>query len=156
MPLWGKINQANNAPKYSSDDKGNTGVDQFDTTVFGVDDAEISALNGATHTGWVRRVLGTGPVTAVAITAGGTGYANTDTFEIESTNGANAEGTIGTNGSGVITSVTLTSGGDGFVGTETVTITTSGGANAAITPTFGGRAGRLINEVLIAGGIEQP
>lgn len=156
MPLWGKINQANNAPKYSSDDKGNTGVDQFDVTVFGLDSTEQPALDGSVHTGWVRRVAGTGPLESIEIVEGGTGYANTDTFLIESSEGANATGTIGTDGSGVITSVTITNNGTGLTGSETLEITTSGGSDANLSPSFGGRAGRLTNEVLVAGGIVQP
>lgn len=156
MPLWGKVNQANNAPKFSSDDKGRTGVSQFDQTVFGVDDATIPALNGGTHTGWLRRVPGTGPLTSVTITAGGTGYANTDTFVIASTGGVNATGTIGTNANGVITSTVITNAGSGLKGAETLVITTSAGTGADLDPVFGGRAGRLTNEVLVAGGITQP
>lgn len=59
MAQWGKNDQLSDVPKFAVDDKGNTGADEYGTTVFGVDAAEVAAGN-APHCGWVRRTEGTG------------------------------------------------------------------------------------------------
>jgi hypothetical protein len=121
--------------------------------VFAVDAAEQAASDSpAAHSGWVLRTLGTGPVTSVTITDGGTGYANTDTFEVTaSSGGVAATGTITTDGSGVITDVALTSTGSGYTTkAPAVVITTSAGTGATLAAVAGGRAGRVMQEVLAA------
>jgi hypothetical protein len=121
---------------------------------FGVSAAEMANTTGeagkVTHAGWVLREAGTGSIVSVAITGGGTAYANTDTFSVTSPT-SNATGNITTNGSGVITSVTLTNAGAGFEDvTNSVTITTGTGSGATLTATAGGRAGRVNYETLVA------
>jgi hypothetical protein len=59
MPQWGNTDEYADAPKSQADDKGNTGQDLYGTEVFGVDAQEVAA-GSATHSGWVRRVAGTG------------------------------------------------------------------------------------------------
>lgn len=64
MALWGTLDQADNAPKYTTTAAdGNKGSDDFGTTVFGVDPAESQAARAAgtpvSH-GWVHRTTGTG------------------------------------------------------------------------------------------------
>ena len=151
MPLWGSKDQANNAPKYhilpNSVDDGNT---LFGTQVVGLDDGEIQSGRKADHAGWVRVQRGTGPVTSITITSGGTGYANSDTVKV-SGGTTNAAANVVTNGNGTITTVTLSSGGSGFVNTSTanLTITTSAGTNAALVAVLGGRANRVQTEVLV-------
>ena len=59
MPSWGKINQANNAPKYIvSVSTGQTGVQQFGNTVFGYTPAaKTNANNNAGLCSQVGNVL---------------------------------------------------------------------------------------------------
>lgn len=154
MSLWGSIDQSNNAPKYKIlATSPNTGIQLYGTQVVGLDAGEIQTNRRATHAGWVRVQRGTGPVSSITISAGGTGYANTDTVKV-SGGLTNAAATLTTNATGGITSVTITSGGTGFtnVSSSTVTITTSGGTTANLVPILGGRAGRIQNEVLVAFG----
>lgn len=59
MPICKSVDQLDGAPTSAVDDKSNTGQDQYGNTVFGVDANEVAA-GSAAHTGWVRRVEGTG------------------------------------------------------------------------------------------------
>lgn len=151
MSLWGSKDQANNAPKYKIlPNSPNTGIDLYGTKVVGLDDGETAASGNVAHSGWVRVERGTGPVSEITITTAGTGYSNTDTVKV-SGGTVNATATIGTDGAGAITSVTITDGGAGFsnVSSSTLAITTSAGTGAALAFTLGGRAGRVMTEVLV-------
>lgn len=173
MPLWGNTDDAANSVSYAPS-QYNTEANTANKTAlfgnttagaivggkavgqFGVSSAEMANTSGeggkVTHSGWVLREAGTGPVISVAISNGGTGYTNTDTFTVVSP-GANATGTITTNGTGVITVATLISGGDSFTDKNpTVTITTSSNtaSGGVLTATAGGRAGRVTYETLVA------
>ena len=149
MPLWTTTDANTGAPKFKDAD-GNSGTSQYGNTIFAVDANEVSVATGVAHQGWIKRTLGQGPLTDITITAEGTGYDNADTINIESTHGVNATATIETDASGNITSVAITDYGNGFVGTESAVITTSEGADAELTLSFGGRVGRVKNEVLVA------
>jgi hypothetical protein len=60
MALWGTLDQADNAPKYTtSAENGDKGADDFGTTVFGVSTVEATVAGDVTP-GWVKRVVGTG------------------------------------------------------------------------------------------------
>lgn len=181
MPLWGKNDAASNsciftparvnkAPTRANANAmfGNSTPDAFVANVaFGVFGADVTEVaNTATdgkklaHAGWQLRKKGTGPLTSITITSGGTGYANTDLIKVvpSAGGGANATGTIVTNANGTITAVTVTAYGKGFVKVNpTVQITNStggasAGANAVLVATAGGRAGRLHYECLVAMG----
>lgn len=126
---------------------------------FGIDTIEAANTSAdtsyVTHAGWNLKTTGTGPVTALTIVAGGTGYANTDTITVAATgNGSvNATATVTTNATGGITTIAITNTGSGFtLTTPTVTITTSGGTGANVVATAGGRAGRVSYETLVAMG----
>jgi len=171
MGSWGNTDDAANSAFYAPSQTnteantanqtalfGNTTVGAFVEGAavgqFGVSSAEMANTNGesskVTHSGWVLRTAGTGSITDIAVTVGGTAYDNADTFAVTS-DGTNATGTIGTDGSGVITSVTITAAGDGFdLKNPTVTITTGTGSGATLTATAGGRAGRVQYETLVA------
>jgi hypothetical protein len=153
MSLWGKIDQANNAPKYRvTDVVPQTGVQAFGTGVVGLDAGEVASGN-ATHAGWNRVVRGTGGVASFAITAPGTLYANTNTINV--TGGTvNATATIQTNGSGVVQSITVTNPGAGFTNTASAvaTVTTATGTGLTFTVQLGGRANRIFTETLVAMG----
>lgn len=155
MSLFGKNDQYSDAPKNAVDDKSNSGQGQFGNTVYGVDATETGVTDGISHSGWIRRVEGYGPLTSIAITVAGSGYANSDTVAITATapDGVNAAANVVTDGNGAITAVNVSEYGSGFNGTETVTITTGGGTSASLTPSYGGRSGRVTYETLIAGGI---
>lgn len=160
MPMWGKIDQANNAPKYpintGSTSNGNT---LFGTLVVGIDAGEAVTSTKVAHAGWVRVQYGTGPVTSITIGAAGTGYTNGQVVQV-SGGTTNAVATIGTNGSGAVTSLTLTKSGSGFSNTSVLTTavkaTENGsagtGTTGTFTPVLGGRAGRVLTETLVAMG----
>lgn len=129
------------------------------TGQFGVDVTEAantsSDFKKVAHAGWNLKTTGTGPLTGLAIVAGGSGYANADTIRVTATGAGsvNATATLTTNSTGGITSVTVTNYGVGFTSKNpAVTITTSAGTGANITATAGGRAGRISYETLIAMG----
>jgi hypothetical protein len=158
MPLWGKIDQANNAPKYAINSTSpNTGIQLFGTQVVGLDDGEVAASPRANHTGWTRVQRGTGPVTSFTIGAAGTGYTNGH-VAVVSGGTVNAVATVATNGSGGITSLTITESGSGFANVSSTTTAirvsvggaASGGTGATVTPVLGGRAGRVQVETLVA------
>lgn len=158
MPLWGKANTASSAPKRGFDDKGTSGEEAFeDGKLLLVKNTEASALVGVTQSGWVKRDLQLGELDTITITSGGTGYANTDTVNIN-TKGPNVFVTLITNGSGVVTSlspVEVVGEGDVadalFDGTQpSYQIHSEEGEGLVLTFKFKGRAGRLSNEVLVA------
>lgn len=160
MPLWGKINQKNNAPKYkvvesqvaAGPSKGtntlfnNTSVGVFHPgQVLGVWGANASQVSGAnagkiSHTGWHLVRQGTGPVAALTATVGGTGFANLAVGTVTSSvAGGNARFIVAsTNSTGGITALTVSSGGSGFVNT-TATITAP--ANGIVNVAIGGGSG---------------
>jgi len=145
MPLWGNLDQANNAPKnvIAPATQGNkvTGTNSYgNTTVaafvnnqvmgtFAVDTTEFNAANTSSenkrisHTGWNLRKAGTGPVISFTTTATGTsGFANGETFKVS--NGTiNAIGTITSNATGNLISASVTNGGAGFSNATNVVIT---------------------------------
>lgn len=151
MAQWGKTDVVADAPTYVTNaTSGASGqVEYTQGKVLGISPAEAALLDGPASPGWVRIINGTGPLASIAITAGGSGYTNADTFTVTSVGGVNATGTIAVTG-GVITSLTITNTGSKFVGNETVTITTVAGISAVLTPKFSGRAGRKSYETLVA------
>jgi hypothetical protein len=148
---------------------GNVAINEA-TGQFGISANLLSTTNKAvagsegkrvTHTGWNLRTQGTGPVTTITITAGGSGYSNTDKIIISpaSANVAavNATATLTTNATGGVTNVVLTFGGTGFVNNAIAqfkvansTGGNSAGTAATFTFTVGGRAGRVFYECLVA------
>jgi len=167
MSLWGSQDTSAKAPKYKIlDFSPNTGVQLYGTKVVGIDVGEQQSNKKIAHAGWVRVRYGTGPVTGINITAGGTGYSNTDTIRLSSSASyvntsaqVNCTATIVTNTTGGIASLTITNPGKGFVNTSTVVaslLNSGGGASAGSGATFtyvlSGRAGRVSTETLVAMG----
>lgn len=160
MSQWGNHNQANNAPEYkvvedkvaATASRGNTSL--FNNTsvgvfhnnqilgVWGANASQVSADhpgNKIPHTGWHYVRQGTGPVTSLTITAGGTGFANQAQGLLAShQTGGNGTFQVTTNSTGGITGVTITGGGAGFNNASSVTITAP--------------ANGIINVAIIAGG----
>ena len=169
MPMWGKVDQANSAPKNQFVTQatangeaayGNVTVGAFTAKqavgIFGVTDAEAQVSGAMASPGWTKITQGTGPVVSLTVADGGTGYSNTDVGTI-SGGTSNASFTVVTDGDGIITAATVTGGGAGFknVGAATVAVANStggasAGADAEITPVLGGRAGRVQYETLVA------
>lgn len=186
MPLWGNKDQSNNSPVFAplqvnlTTNRVNANTLFGNTTpgaflnngvpmkkavgVFGVDTTE--AANTATdgkkvqHAGWNLRTVGSGPLTAITITAPGKLYTNGDIITVTPGSypaAANATAVIATNGLGNVVSVSITSVGGGFTTTAPSSITvanSTGGATlgslATFTATAGGRAGRTQMETLVA------
>lgn len=161
MALWGKINQANNAPKYKvlAESTANGQVLFANTTISAfIPNAATGTYGMAnnsspkTHSGWIVRREGTGPVIGLTITVPGTGYSNSGVVTI-SGGLVNATANITTNGSGVITTITNLTSGSGFKNSSnTVVAISGGGTGATLTPILGGRANRVHEEVLVATG----
>lgn len=167
MPLWGKNDAVSNAMLYIASQYDNTANDVAamytnaaittdeggrSVGLFCVDATEV--VPGASQ-GWVMRTEGTGYVTNVGISDGGTGYTNGDIYRISSiTGGTNATATIGTNSTGGIITLTLTNSGRFINGSPTVAATNSTGGStntsATLTYSLGGRAGRKQYETLVA------
>lgn len=167
MAQWGKTDAAADSPNYVAAQfkrKANTANRDAlyaNTThqegVFGVNAVEVGVGGGkVAHSGWVLRRKGTGKITSVSITNGGTGYTNgTGAFTITApAGGTNATGTVTVAG-GAVTAVSITNPGAGFT-TRNPTVALSGvgaGTGAVLVATAGGKAGRVMTEVLVAGGI---
>lgn len=186
MPLWGLTDASSNVVKTiaSSIDAGAgaTAIAANNTALygnvtarsfgsgplnmaigtFGVSAAELANTGGerkmVCHAGWNVRRAFVGPVASLAMSVGGTGYANTDLIKV-SGGSSNAAGTLTTNSTGGILTVTLGFGGGGFVNVSSSTIAVtnatggaSAGSGATLTFTLGGRAGRVTYENIIAMG----
>lgn len=136
MPLWGRIDQANNRPKF---DNG--------ANVVGITAAEL--VPGIEHAGWVKNTAGTGPINAVNVTAGGTGYTDNAVVTFTGGGGSGAAATTRVTG-GVITSIVISNPGSGYTSAPTVTAPTGTGATFSVV--LGGRAGRVDYETLVAMG----
>lgn len=171
MALWGKTDAAASAPKFtglaSNGAIANTLFGGLRTGVFGVDSAESLYARATTDKpvspGWVLQQYGTGPVTALAVSTGGSSYVNTTVVTV-SNGTVNATATISTNSTGGVTALTLTNGGSGFANTSVLRVqvanttapsnssnaNTSGGSSLAVTITLGGKAGRVHRETLCA------
>lgn len=120
--------------------------------VFGVDVEEqgYSPNPRGGHAGWVLVKQGSGPVTSIEITDGGTGYNATGFITFTSDDGTDANASY-TSNEGVIETVTLNSGGSGYYVVPDA-LGDPGGSNAAFSITLGGRAGRRQVETLVAMG----
>jgi hypothetical protein len=189
MPLWGLTDAAANSVKYATElvrsgPVGNSNankaanntplyanvsssaytngmvVGQFAVTSQEMANTSATERGHPAHAGWNMRYAGTGPVANVTVSAGGTGYSNTNLVKVSGNNVTNASGSILTNGTGVIQSVTLTEPGYGFISVArsaiSVTNATGGatgiGTGATLTFALGGRAGRLQYETIVASG----
>lgn len=167
MSLWGASDAASNAVKHSIvSNSPKTGANLYANVtlsavvtdarvgVYGTSTAEVQAKRTITAPGWVKVTQFSGPVTSVTVSAGGSGYANSDLVVVSSTGTVNAAGTLVTNSTGGITSITITSGGRGFVNASTVAITNStggatAGSGATLVGVLGGRANRIQYETLV-------
>jgi len=148
----GNTDQQADAPNFITDaSTGAKGQAQYGNTIFAVNATESNVADAGIAPGWVKVNRGKGALEAIEITEAGTGYANTDTINVQNTAGANAAASIVTDADGAITAVTITDEGGLFtVKNPTATITTAEGTGATLTATVGGRAGRVTYETLVA------
>ena len=176
MPLWGNLDQANNAPKNvvaaATQGQKVTGISSYGNTTpsaiinkavigtFAVDTTEMNNANTS--------------VISLQILNGGTGYNSLTSNALVFTpasGGAGVAGTYANNANGTITSVTLTTYGSGYNMPPTV-VANSAGTGAVIVARIaeatkgkishtgwvlrkegtGGRAGRVSYETLVATG----
>lgn len=143
MAQWGNKDQANNAPKYTTDaTTGKTGIQEYGDTVFGI--AVDEDNTGAASPGWVRTVKGQGTVTGIEVTAGGTDYVDGDIIEV-----GEDEGTLEVT-AGVVTGVDINLSGDLVDELPTITVTTDAGTGAQFKLITEGRLGRTSSETLVA------
>ena len=133
MALWGKIDQANNAVKYTPLAGSNaTGNVMYGNTtpgafnhyrngeigLFGVDQTEARVRGRGVTQGWVLAKVGLGPVSTLTATGGAT-FSNGATVTL-SNGAANGLLTLTTNATGNIASATITNGGVFDVNTAVV------------------------------------
>lgn len=154
MPLWGANNNQSRAPKFqviesqvamntargSNTPYNNVSIGVFHPKqiigVYGANSTEVhaSSRKDIAHTGWhiVRR--GTGPVSAITITDGGTGFANLGVLTVTSAAaGGNATFLATTNATGGLTGFTIVTGGHSFANlTATITAPVNAIHNVAI------------------------
>lgn len=183
MPLWGSNAQlVNNAPTHLSDQyRANTtnraifwqnttpsaitngqvvGVYAVTKTIVQAGEANAQHLTRFLSPGFYKYTQGMGPLKSLTISAGGSGYANTNLVLVTSNAGINtinASAAIVTNTTGGIVNLNITNTGL-FVNTITTTLSvtnSTGGATgigtgANITFTLGGRANRVKRENLVA------
>jgi len=103
MAQWGNKDQYSDAPKFDVDDKSNTGQEQYGNTVFAVDAQEVAAGTAA-HSGWVRRVAGTGGRSGrvqeeVLVAMSGSSFSKNDAGEyVDATDFANTAAEANTTG----------------------------------------------------------
>lgn len=127
---------------------------------FGVSVSEAANTSGegkkVAHAGWNLRTNFTGPLTSLTVTAGGTGYNNTDVVTV-SGGVVNATASLTTNSTGGIVSVTPSVYGNGFMSVSTAIVAvanstggSTAGSGATLTPVLGGRANRVQYETLVA------
>ena len=177
MPLWGGTDVAANSTSFALNQLNKTANSANRTALFGnttmgafvsgqtvsqegLKTSEIGSSTGSAHAGWALKTTGTGSIVSISISAGGTGYANTDLVRVTATGtgSVNASATLTTNATGGITAITITNTGAGFVSVNpTAAVTnatggTSGGSGATLVATAGGRAGRVSYETLVAMG----
>lgn len=146
MPLWKTTDLVGSKPRNT------IAKPRFanNSTVFGVSKAEAKVAGNGVSAGWVRVTLGTGFV-RFSIGAPGTGYANTDTIVVSSTNPSvvNATANVLTSAAGGnIIGFTNVKNGSGYINNTSVAITTVGGLGGSVIATLGGRAGRKTVENL--------
>ena len=134
MALWGKLDQANNAPEQTSVIAGTSyrGNTIFSNTtpnavvnnqvagLFGVDQTEATVKGRGVTPGWVIVRQGTGPITAMTA-SGGAGFVTGDSITV-SNGSANATATLVANATGNLVSVAIRSTGlgSGYVNNSVV------------------------------------
>ena len=164
MVMWTKNDNANGVPSFAPaliKQKANTAnrTNMYannlgaSTGIFAADSTEVRVRDGIASPGWQLRKVGKGQIRGITVTAPGTGYSNTGVVTVVATEGANAVGSVVTNGAGAIQSVNITTTGGYFV-SKTPTVVISGMANTATGATLlasvGGKAGRVQIETLVA------
>jgi hypothetical protein len=162
MPLWGNLDGAtgNSKPKYANvaSTMGVSVTEQANS---------LSEFNGnhPAHSGWVKQTLGTGGISTITISAGGTGINASGFLTISGGSGtganasytrANSQNTLqsfSTNPTwNVIATVVVNNPGTGFTSAPTITYTGANSTRPTFTATVGGRAGRKFYETLVATG----
>lgn len=169
MSLWGNVDypSGNQKPVFANTSNTTSNSTINGTTanvvygiVYGVSATEAATTEGkkTAHAGWVGQKVGTGPITSVSITNGGT--VNASGFIIVTDGAINAQGaganiayTVNTT-TNTINSVTLVSGGAGYTNVAALTYTVTGAnlAQPTLAFTLGGRAGRIQYETIVAMG----
>ena len=144
MPLWTNVDEEAGKPKdLSVADKAQT---------YGVDVAE-AGVTPVTYPGWVKHVLGTGPIVSVSIDVAGSGFTDGTPSVDAVTIGAPPAGGVQATAtvdvvSGEITVVNITEAGSGYTSAPTISVAT--GTGETLTAVMGGRVGRVNSETLVA------
>lgn len=162
MPLWGNLDNVtgNSKPKYANvaSTLGVSVTEKSNTQA-------IEAGNIPPHSGWVSQTLGTGGITSITITSGGTGINASGFLSISGGGGtganasyttANSQNTMqsySTNSAwNVVATVVVNNPGTGYTSAPTVTYTGANTTRPTLTAVMGGRTGRKFYETLVATG----
>ena len=166
MSSWGNNDNAANSPLWGAETVnleptsanqtllyGNTRISQIvsgvEVGVFGVDSTEANLKKNGAHTGWVRRVKGTGPVVSITANTGAHGANGYLTFTGGGTGSSAANAYMYVKTTGEVKNVVVLTAGT-YSATPTAVRPTGGAANSTFTVTMGGRANREQQEVLAA------
>ena len=162
MPLWGNLNgpTGNSKPKYANvaSTLGVSVTEKSNTQA-------IAAGNIPPHSGWVKQTLGTGGISTITISSGGTRINSAGFLTISGGAGtganvsyttANSQNTLQSYSSNsawnVIATVVVNNPGTGFTSAPTITYTGANSTRPTFTATVGGRSGRKFYETLVATG----
>ena len=162
MPLWGNLDNVtgNSKPKYANvaSTLGVSVTEKSNTQA-------IAAGNIPPHSGWVKQTLGTGGITSITITSGGTGINSAGFLTISGGGGtdanvsyttANSQNTLqsfSTNSTlNVVATVVINNPGTGYTSAPTITYVGANTTRPTATATVGGRSGRKFYETLVATG----
>lgn len=160
MTLWNNLDgvTGNSKPKYA-----NT------STVYGVSATEAANTQGdgkkLSHSGWVKQTIGTGGISAVAISNPGAGVNASGYLTISGGGGtganisyaiANSQNLLQSFSSNsawnVVATLVVNNPGSGYTSAPTVTYAGANSTRPTFTATLGGRAGRRFYETLVATG----
>lgn len=147
MSEWGKLDYANNAPKYLDHNwPGNNNVFLVDAAR--IANSTFASGHGACHTGWVKVFQGTGFVKAINFANNNSlTYSNTYlTITGNNTTPANAQLVV--YGSNTL-SVVLNATGAGYNTAPTITASGANNNTLVFTVVPGGRMGRVQAETLV-------
>jgi hypothetical protein len=162
MPLWGNLDNAsgNNKPKYANV------ASTMGVSVTEKSNAQaIAAGNIPPHSGWVKQTIGTGGITSITITSGGTGINASGFLTISGGGGTGANASYTTANSqntmqsfstnptlNVLATVVINNPGTGYTSAPTITYVGANTTRPALTAVMGGRTGRKFYETLVATG----
>jgi hypothetical protein len=154
MSEWGKIDYANNKPKFLLTGAANSYFSNTDTIL--IDSTRMAntifGTKGIAHAGWVKVNKGTGPVKSIAVSNVNANltYSNAYVSFVGENPVSAANAYIYTVGAAANSVVLVLNSGGTYGNTPAASISGTNNATLLLTLTMGGRANRYQPEVLVA------